>query len=308
MTRRHLSALRPLALGVALVFVLASCGRDEGDDRSASSDDATTAADFKKPFGDVEAYPVLASSEVVVGSNRFILGLLDGNDAPIGEPAIDVGIRFYDLSDGASRYTGRADTDFVWSVEGERGVYVTNANFDHPGEWGAEVSIDGRGLDETVRMSFDVIGEPSSVGLGDVPPASDTPTVNDVGRLAQITTDPRPDPSFYRLSIAEALKAKRPLVVVFATPKFCTSAVCGPTLDIVQSVAGEFPKINFIHVEVYENLDDPSNLKPVPAVQEWGLPSEPWVFVVGSDDKVTAKYEGVVGEDELREELASLGP
>lgn len=308
MLMRRLSAFRLFVLGaVALVFVMVSCGRQEGNDRSASSGDASNAADFKKPLGDVGAYPVLASSEVVVGSNRFILGLLDDNDAPIGSPAIDMGVRFYDLSNGTPRFAGRTDTHFVWSVEGERGVYVTNATFDRPGEWGAEVSIDGRGLEETVRISFDVVPEPRSVGLGEVPPASDTPTVDDVGRLSQITTDPHPDPSFYKLSIAEAMKAKQPLVVVFATPKFCTSAVCGPTLDIVQSVARDFPKINFIHVEVYENLDDPANLKPVPAVQEWGLPSEPWVFVVGSDDKVTAKYEGVVGEDELRKELASLG-
>jgi hypothetical protein len=295
-----------ITIGAALLLVMTSCGDDNGGESSTSSESGPSVDEFDAPFGDVDAYPVLASSEVVVGSNRFILGLLDGNDAPIGEPRIDVGIEFFDLSDGVARPSGKAQTDFVWSVEGERGVYVTNARFDHPGKWGAEVSIDGQGLSETVRISFDVIPEPSSVALGTVPPASDTPTADDVKRLSEITTDPEPDPFFYRLSISEALEGDEPFVVVFATPKFCTSAVCGPTLDIVESVARDFPHVNFIHVEVYENLDDPSNLKPVPAVQEWGLPSEPWVFVVGSDDKVLAKYEGVVGADELRKELSSL--
>jgi hypothetical protein len=155
-------------------------------------------------------------------------------------------------------------------------------------------------------LGFDVREEPSSVALGTTPPASDTPTGADVGDLSEISTDHHPDPAFYRLSIADALKAGDPFVVAFATPKFCQSAVCGPTLDIVKSVAKDFPKVNFLHVEVYENLDDPSNLQPVDAVQEWGLPSEPWVFVVGSDGKVDAKYEGIVGRAELRQELSTL--
>lgn len=306
MHKRGLRLGGSIALGLALALVMSSCGSEGGTGRSPSSGDVS-AADFEKPIGDVDAYPVLASSEVVVGSNRVVLGLLDGNDAPIGAPGIDVGIRFFDLSDKVPQPSGRAKTDFVWSVEGERGVYVADATFDHAGKWGAEVSIEGRGVDETVRIGFEVIPEPSSVALGAVPPATDTPTVGDVRRLSQITTDPHPDPSFYRLSIDDALKANRPFVVVFATPKFCQSAVCGPTLDIVQSVAEDFPKFNFIHVEVYENLDDPSNLKVVPAVKDWGLPSEPWVFVMGLNGEVVAKYEGVVGEDELREELSALG-
>jgi len=297
--------LRPLRLAVAMVaiaFPAAACG----DDGNGAASTRSSSSSFGVPLKDAEVYPVLASSEVVVGRNRLVFGLLDENDAPIGSPRIDVGIRFFDLSSDEPEPAGGADTHFVWSVEGERGVYVTDASFEHEGQWGAEVTIHGNEVDETVRISFDVAARPQSVPVGEAPPPSDTPTVDEVTKLSEITTDPHPDPAFYRLSIAEALEAKRPLVVVFATPEFCSSAVCGPTLDIVQSVADDFPDVNFIHVEVFENLDDPSNLKPVPAVREWGLPSEPWVFVVGADDKVTAKYEGVVGAGELRDHLSTL--
>jgi hypothetical protein len=36
-------------------------------------------------------------------------------------------------------------------------------------------------------------------------------------------------------------------------------------------------------------------------VQQWGLPSEPWVFVVGADGKIRSKFEGAVGLDELEQ-------
>ncbi|HEV3472503.1 MAG TPA: thioredoxin family protein, partial [Actinomycetota bacterium] len=102
------------------------------------------------------------------------------------------------------------------------------------------------------------------------------------------------------------MRAGEPFVVVFATPKFCTSEVCGPTLDVAKVVAKDFPDVTWIHVEVYTNLDDPSDLKVVPAVKKWGLPTEPWVFVVNERGRVVAKYEGTVAATELEEELANL--
>jgi hypothetical protein len=91
--------------------------------------------------------------------------------------------------------------------------------------------------------------------------------------LEQITTDPEPEPAFYELSIADAVTSGRPSVIVFATPAFCTTAICGPTMEVVKSVATDFTEANFVHVEVYENIDDPQGeLIEVDAVTEWGLP------------------------------------
>jgi hypothetical protein len=178
--------------------------------------------------------------------------------------------------------------------------------FDRPGEWGAEVTMRGRGLDESVKGSFEVVEESSTPSLGEQVPASDTPTSSDVARLSAISTDRHPTPRFYQSSIADALRAGEPFVVTFATPKFCASAVCGPTLDTVEAVAEDFPGITFIHVEPYELPTDGSRLEPVEAAREWGLPSEPWVFVVDAEGKLAAKYEGVVGAEELKADLNDL--
>ncbi|MFN2526773.1 MAG: hypothetical protein ABR505_11020 [Actinomycetota bacterium] len=261
---------------------------------------------FDQPYDDVEVYPVFVSSEIVVGRNRFLVALNDSQDAPIGSPSVDVDVAFFDLSQSDTEPAFESETDFVWTIEPVVGLYVANVEFDSPGKWGAELTVRGGDVEETVRGSFEVRAEPITIGLGEKAPATDTPTADDVKKLSEISTDMHPDPSFYRLSIANAIEQEQPFVVVFATPKFCTSEVCGPTLDIVKKVAEGFPDLTFIHVEVYENLDDPSNLRPVPAVREWRLPSEPWVFVMDARGRVVAKYEGTVAPQELRPVLQKI--
>ncbi|MDQ4126160.1 MAG: thioredoxin family protein [Actinomycetota bacterium] len=288
---------------IAVALLTTACGGGGGDDAASTSEPggSSGAASFEQPFTGAEAYPVFASSEVVEGENRFLIGLLNDEDAPISSPDISMHVAFYDLAQSAETPAFETDAEFIDT--GPRGLYVTYPTFDAAGKWGAEVTVEGEGLDETVRASFDVAAEGSTPAVGEQAPASETPTAT--RKLAQITTDPKPDPDFYRTSIDEAVKGGKPFVVTFATPKFCTSAVCAPTLDIVKKESRGWPKVEFIHVEVFE-LDDTTSLKPVPSVMEWGLPSEPWVFVVDGDGKVAAKFEGTVSPAELTDALKKV--
>ncbi|MDQ3951631.1 MAG: hypothetical protein M3279_01510 [Actinomycetota bacterium] len=298
---------RRLCLGaIALLVALtaSACGGsdDEAAPDTAAPDDGGAAGSFDQPFTDVAAYPVFASSEVVQGENRFLIGLLNDEDAPIASPEISMHVAFYDLAESDERPELETDAEFVDT--GPRGLYVTYPTFDSTGKWGAEVTVEGPGLEETVRASFEVAEDGTTPAIGEPAPPSKTPTGS--GReLEEITTDTKPDPDFYETSIQEAVKSGRPFVVTFATPKFCMSAVCGPTLDIVKKESKDWPDVEFIHVEVYE-LEDTTNLKPVPAVKEWGLPSEPWVFVVDATGEVAAKFEGTVAPDELERALKKL--
>lgn len=292
-----------LCLAAIAVALLASACGGGGDDAASNSEPggSSGAASFEQPFTGAEAYPVFASSEVVEGENRFLIGLLNDEDAPIASPDVSMHVAFYDLAQSAETPAFETDAEFIDT--GPRGLYVTYPTFGSTGKWGAEVTVEGDGLEETVRASFEVAAQGSTPAIGERAPASETPTAT--RKLAQITTDAKPDPDFYRTSVHEALKAGAPFVVTFATPKFCTSAVCAPTLDIVKKESKDWPKVEFIHVEVYE-LDDTTNLKPVPSVVEWGLPSEPWVFVVDDAGKVTAKFEGTVAPAELAEALEEV--
>lgn len=295
--------LRKLSLLATALLLLAACGSEE----PSAMDDGKPSGSFDDPIpADVEAYPVLVSSEIVVGDNRVLIGVLNGEDAPIGSPEIAVAADFFYLEESRTDAVTSSDFEFIETVPGERGLYVGHVAFPDSGSWGAEVSITGDGIDEHLKVAFDVLESGTTPEIGTRPPALDTLTADDVEKLSAITTDAHPDRDFYELSIADALEERRPFVVVFATPKFCTSAVCGPTLDIVKGVSKDFARINFLHVEVYTNLDDPSDLKVVPAVKKWGLPTEPWVFVVDERGRVVAKYEGTVAASELETELEGL--
>ena len=275
-------------------------------DAPSEPDAEATGSRFGSVFTDEKVYPVFASSEIVVGENRVLVGLLDENDAPIGSRDILMQVRFFDLDESETEPVFEKSMEFIETIPGERGLYMTRAEFDSAGSWGAEVTIRGDGLDETVNAAFDVGQRGTTPALGSRAPASDTPTADDVKKLSEISTDTRPVRRFYELSIEDAIAAREPFVVVFATPKFCTSQVCAPTLDIVKEFAKDVDEVNFLHIEVYRNLDDPSNLEPVAAVNEWGLPSEPWVFVVDARGRVVDKYEGTVTERELAAALKKL--
>lgn len=259
-------------------------------------------------------FPTIVNSarSLTCGANRLLFTFVDKDLVPIAGPTRSVTVALYDLGRDPAKVTEKATGIFVWGIENQRGFYVADVTFPEAGVWGAEfVTAVAGGTPETIRMTFDVATSSSVLRVGQAAPASDTPNAASVGGdLAKISTDTNPDPAFYKLSIKEALAAHDPFVVIFATPKFCVSAQCGPTLDRIKPIAVDFPSVTFIHVEPYlltfQNgslqpvLDAQGNLQVVPAVNDWGLLSEPWVFVVNRDGIITASFEGVVSVDEIR--------
>ena len=195
---------------------------------------------------------------------------------------------------------------FIWSIQDVQGLWVGDAEFSQPGEWRAAIEVSGGGYSGSIGTSFEVKQETSTPAIGTKAPHTDSPTAADVDDLSEISTDTDPDPRFYKMSIAQALKAGRPAVIVFATPKFCSSQTCGPTLTIAKDVSKVFDEVTFVHVEPYDLELVPEKLEPVPSATEWGLPSEPWVFVTDAQGRVAAKYEGSLSPDELEDVLRSL--
>jgi hypothetical protein len=140
-----------------------------------------------------------------------------------------------------------------------------------------------------------------SPAIGAQEPRSDTPTLKTThGRLAPLTTATHPDRALYETSVAQALAKHEPSVVAFATPKFCTSRTCGPVVDVVSSVRRSLARtpVRFIHVEVYAHNDPAQGYNRW--MKEWHLRSEPWVFLVGRDGRIKAKFQGAVSVGELR--------
>jgi hypothetical protein len=260
----------------------------------------------------VKAVPVIASSEVVVGSNRFLVGLLNRNGAPIGKPKTHLSISFFDPTKSSTKPVSTIQTRFIWGIKPALGFYEGHVLFPHAGTWEAAFTLSGGGLNETERQNFGVAAQGSTPAIGQRVPASVSPTGSGKA-LAHITTDPHPDPRFYRTSIADAVRSHRPFVVVFATPKYCQSQLCGPMLNIAKKVSTHFPKMTFIHVEIYKLPrngklpPDPHSLPESAPVREWGLRSDPWTFVVDSRGRVAAKFEGTVTPGELTHAIDKVG-
>ena len=264
-----------------------------------------------------ELVPLLVSSELAVGQNRFLFTLIDGQNRLVAAPEVEVDVRFFDLAADPETPVTESTAGYLQAEE-DRGLYRTTVDFTCSGTWGAELTARTPDREQRqARVVFSVRPESSTPEIGATVPATDTPTADSVEAIGRISTDVDPDPDFYRLSVAEALERQEPFALIFATPAFCQTRACGPTLDIVRDVAADFKdELAFIHVEPYQLETTDAGLQPVlseaggfqavPSVVEWGLLSEPYIFVVDDDGTLAAKFEGVAGADELREAFQAV--
>ena len=56
---------------------------------------------------------------------------------------------------------------------------------------------------------------------------------------------------------------KNPIVLLFATPQFCQSRVCGPVVDVAEQVNEEYgDEAEFIHMEIYNDNDPGKGVRP----------------------------------------------
>jgi hypothetical protein len=248
----------------------------------------------------------LAASNLVVGANRLPIGLVvDGS--PINDPNAKVHLRFFYLGGSDADKTKVAgESDATYFGQGlPVAVYVTYPNFPKAGAWGVEVEATLPNQAPSIsRLRLEVQASDPTPALGSPAIGVDTPTVKTNPDLSTLSSDLKPNPARYQLSVAEALKNGKPTAILFATPGFCKTATCGPSvavLSALQKTYGE--RMNFIHVEVYQYpfsesaLASPPHLAP--AMGAWSLQSEPWLFLVGADGLIQYKYEGGITVEEL---------
>lgn len=249
---------------------------------------------------------VIAASTIVVGPNRLPIGIVvDGT--PVNNPAITVHLRFYYLDgDAATQQDVVGETDTTYYGHNlPLGVYVAYPNLPRAGGWGLEVETTLPGQAPVIsRLRLDVREQDPTPALGTPAITVDSPVAAGAADLPAITSDPQPNLALYQISVAEALKTKKPLAILFGTPGFCKTATCGPSIQVMgrlQEVYGD--RMNFIHVETYHYPFAESVAANPPRLSAgmtaWGLQSEPWVFLIDATGIIRAKYEGGITEDEL---------
>jgi hypothetical protein len=261
--------------------------------------------------------PVITTSELVVGQNRLAFGLLKEHKL---FDAADVVVRVYELhgQQGQLKAQTRAPYARLEIVEqGQRvhlhpdgtrhvhneatdvhGIYVTHINFERPGIWGLEIlARQGDGPVEVSRLTVNVLETPHTPTPGTPAPRSHNLIASDVQDLRQIDTSDPPDPRLHQVRIADAMAQGKPQVIVFATPQFCTSRICGPVVDVVRTLLPAYgERVVFTHQEIWQ---DAAAREFFPTVAEWGLQTEPWIFIVDGKGIIRAKFEGLVTAREI---------
>lgn len=179
---------------------------------------------------------------------------------------------------------------------GATDLYVASVRFPRPGRYWFVVEPQGTSIQAAGALHVTRRTVSPEVGSKAIP--SDNPTL-DGAPAEQITTARPPDTELLRYSIADSLDAGAPFVVAFATPLFCQTRTCGPTVEVVDRVRKRFARagVRFIHVEIFEDNDPQKGTNKW--VEEWRLPTEPWIFVVDRKGIIRAKFEGSVSVDEL---------
>jgi hypothetical protein len=242
---------------------------------------------------------VAGSADFAPGPIRLTFLVIDGQGRLVTRPTARIWLARKLEARPFARTTARSEPIGVGKVEpGEvPAIFVTHFTLDKPGKyWVLAEPVGGKKIQALGNVL--VRKQTAAPDAGDPVPASQTPTLA-AATLAELSTAKKPDPELYRRSIAQNLHDKRPFVVVFATPKFCTSRTCGPVVDVVSAVRRRPTSagLSFVHVEIYEGNDPAKGENRW--VREWKLPSEPWTFLVGADGRVRERFEGTVSVQEL---------
>ncbi|HYO49254.1 MAG TPA: hypothetical protein VEW94_05330 [Chloroflexia bacterium] len=310
--------MRRLFFSIAIIslFLAAGCGGE-------TTAPVATAPPAPTPSG--VAQPVLAVSELVVGPNRFVFGLVDSGT---GQPIVDVaqvGLQFFKVNaDGTATKVGDADVVYQ-SKNLPAGLYVARTEFKEPGKWGAILNITRQGKEPYgTRMEFDVLADSTVPMVGEPAPPSKNLTKKDVADISEIDSASPPS-DMHDLTIAEAVTSGKPTLVLFAAPGFCPSFTCGPSLEVAQALQAKYgDKVNFIHIEAPNDIQNHTHTGPVdpnhhqqpghqgvakPQVEtakEWGLKSEPWIFLVDKEGKIADRFEGGLTLEEVEPAFVKL--
>lgn len=274
--------------------------------------------------------PVFAFSEAIVGPNRLAFGLMrDGS--PLNDPGAKVHVKFFDLTTNTP--VAGAEADAIYYGKGlPAGIYVAHARFDKPGTWGVEIQsqVTGQTEPSSLRYQLEVLPKSVAPNVGDPAISTRTLTVKDVTEMKQLSSGPSPKPELYAISLDAALKNGKPTAILFATPNYCRTAVCAPSVQVLEALQQRYAdRINMIHSEVYrypfgesaraqaEAFNAAQQAGRVPTADErhtgmsdamiaWDLPSEPWLFLIDAKGTIVARYEGGITIEELGPDMEKL--
>ncbi len=239
------------------------------------------------PEAELSLSVVSGSFEQLTGSHPLAFGVYRQTEDG-AQPLPDADLRLYVVPEGGTPSEPIATT-FQEVPGNPLGAYVADVTLQQPGVTSfVAVTADGgqAGVDtlQVVRPEKSTLPAPGTEAI--VVP---TPTLRrPLGYETICTREPKC--GMHEVSLDQALRQERSVALMFATPAYCQTAICGPVVDVLEQVrtsrGGD--ERAFIHVEIY--TDEGQNVgKPV---EQWQLPSEPWLFAIDRSGMIQARADG----------------
>ena len=247
----------------------------------------------------------LATSILTTGENRFTFGVIGQDGKPIygptaiyiapdpTQPAQGPFVAPADILLTQDRYKSKqAATD----TDPFAAVYAANVEFEKAGRHAVLVATRNNGTLVGAPTQVDVKTKAADKipDVGEKAPKVETDTLESVkGDKAMLDTR---DPASDMHENFAGVVGKKPVALLFATPQLCQSRVCGPVADIALQMRAKYgDKMEFIHQEVFVDNNQQNGLRD--PLKAFKLPTEPWLFVMDKQGKITARLEGSFGVD-----------
>jgi hypothetical protein len=293
LNRRHLLHVTAAGLATALLGCEPDSIADGGAVSTASElppmpqpAPATALLDDVAPDRTSELMVINASFETLTGDDQlFAFGLVGPDNTPVTGADVQVWTR----SREGDSPNGPLSATFREVPNQPLGLYVVNLPLPVAGTIPlAALTGDGAGGETLLRVADEesaVVPPPGAPA-----PVVATPTPDDLLGFERLCTLDPPC-GMHEVSLDEAIRAGDPVVLTIATPGFCETAICGPTVEVVQGVRASQPAdstIRWIHLEVFSDAGT-TVADPLTA---WQLQSEPWIFTIGSDGQIAGRLDG----------------
>jgi hypothetical protein len=246
----------------------------------------------------------LASSVFTIGENRLAFGMIDNEGQFLYGPTV-VYVAPSPNAPARGPYAAPADVlltepryrskQAAQETDPFAAVYQAQVPFTKKGPWAIlVVTKDGNtyaAAPQKVQVNTKQADPIPQVG--DPAPKVATDTLASVKGNEKLL-DTRVPPSDMHKESFDQVLGKKPVALLFSTPQLCQSRVCGPVTDVAMQLESKYrDQMDFIHQEVYVDNDTKKGLRA--PLKAFNLPTEPWLFVVDANGKITARLEGSFG-------------
>ncbi|MDQ1403673.1 MAG: hypothetical protein QOG03_1989 [Actinomycetota bacterium] len=282
---------RTFLAGTAVLAAAAACGKGKPKVIDTTTDSTTSAANALNL--------IVATFDPVAGLDQRLAFAVLKDQEPLPKSEAQVMIELVAQGGGYGPPAPAVRHDD--GIE-HRPFWELTTKFTKPGVWQARVQHGG----ETATAAFEVL-DPAAVSApipGRALLSTPTPTLAATQGVTPICTR-QPACPWHTVSLDQALRASKPVVVLFGTPARCESQTCGPVLDILlgEKDAFEAKGVQFIHVEIYKDLQTQVH---VPAVDAYKLSGDPVLFTAGANGVVVERVNGPFDRADAKAFLGKL--